>query len=116
MNVINPEEEVTVKPTPLIVKKKKGFLDKRLKRLQTIAVSNSKNGNNIKTKIESSQNKSDTSDSSVSSDSSVTSDGTSDGSVTSDGVSPRVILARTENFVHEPFERNQEVKVIINYI
>ncbi len=88
LDVIDPEVATLVKPEKATSAKKKetsSYLNRRLKRLRDIAVAN-----NNKTTV-----------------------GKVDevGGANSDTPPSRVLMAKTENFVHKPFQQNQEVKV-----
>ena len=87
VDVIDPEAATLAKPEKATSSKKKetSYLDRRLKRLREIAVAN-----NSKTTVGKVNEV---------------------GGASSDTPPPRVLMAKTENFVHKPFQQTQEVKV-----
>ena len=79
--------------------KSSGYLDRRLKRLKSIALANSTNNTQLEEESKKSSSQSDQ----------PKEEGNSSHG---DSAGPsRVLMGRTENFVHEPFQQNQEVKV-----
>ena len=81
-------------------------------------MSNSKTDNTKITKKEPTKNETIDSDDNPVGDSGVVSDSNAvgdNGVVVGGGGAPRVLMAKTVNFVHKPFERNQEVKVNERY-
>lgn len=94
VKVIDPDHPQPTEDKPVLNKKKKerfGYLDRRLKRLKNLALANSLE------EVTNISNKSKPCPPEV---------------VVDGGANPQpVLMAKTENFVHNPFEQNQEVKV-----